>query len=46
MAESAPARINDFRALGYEVIRLRPPGAGREQEQDPLEFDQPAPETR
>ncbi|WP_245795263.1 hypothetical protein [Thioalkalivibrio denitrificans] len=27
VAESAPARINDFRALGYEVIRLRPPGA-------------------
>jgi intracellular sulfur oxidation DsrE/DsrF family protein len=27
VAESGPARINDFRALGYEVIRLRPPGA-------------------
>lgn len=27
VAESAPARINDFRQLGYQVIRLRPPGA-------------------
>jgi intracellular sulfur oxidation DsrE/DsrF family protein len=27
VAESAPARINDFRQLGYTVIRLRPPGA-------------------
>ena len=27
VVESGPARINDFRALGYRVIRLRPPGA-------------------
>jgi intracellular sulfur oxidation DsrE/DsrF family protein len=27
VAESGPARINDFRALGYVVIRLRPPDA-------------------
>lgn len=46
VAESAPARINDFRALGYQVIRLRAPGAGRALEQDPLDFDQPASETR
>lgn len=28
VAESAPARINDFRALGYRIIRMRPPGSG------------------
>ncbi|MFN2349232.1 MAG: hypothetical protein ABR558_06625 [Thioalkalivibrio sp.] len=32
VAESAPARINDFRQLGYTVIRLRPPGAQPEVE--------------
>lgn len=34
VAESAPARINDFRQLGYTVIRLRPPGAKQPELED------------